>query len=105
MIRYPINTPKIAAFVVPAVDGEINLFLLIDCIIKPAILIEDAAMMIAIVLGILEIHKIRSASSSSENSFLYEKSKTPILKDNNIRMNQIMMSSGRLYALIMIYLN
>jgi|SRR5690554_3430179 len=66
----PIKTPSAAASVVPAVEGEINLFLLIVCIIKPAILKADAESMITVVLGVLLLKKIFQASLSPLNSAL-----------------------------------
>ena len=47
------NTPILAESIVPAVVGDVNLFLVICCMIKPLMLSPAPAMIILITLGIL----------------------------------------------------
>lgn len=62
--KYPIKIPNIAASVVPAVEGEINLFRPKACIIIPAIEMLVAVRMITNVRGKRDSRKIRQASLS-----------------------------------------
>jgi hypothetical protein len=70
-----------AAFVVPAVDGEINLFRLIDCMIKPAIDIDDAANTTLSVRGIRLYHNVFKAFLSPLIRSINDMGITPMKSD------------------------
>src|SRR5690606_10774215 len=97
-----IKIPSFAASNVPVVVGEANLFLLRDCMIKPAILIPAPAKIIAISLGNRLIRKICTLSASPLKRSIIPISIAPINKETTDRITASIINIHSLIAILLL---